>query len=27
MYQLADVYGYNLEKGSDFNKVKQLVNN
>ena len=27
MYQLADVYGYDLEKRSDFNKVKQLVNN
>ena len=27
MYQLADVYGYDLEKGSDFWKVRQLVNN
>ena len=27
MYQLADVYGCDLEKRSDFNKVKQLVNN
>ena len=27
MYQLAAVYGYNLDKGNDFWKVRQLVNN